>query len=269
MTLGPPVRAGVVKAVPVLIAVLLITAPLPIAHRLDVQRAEDGIIRGPVDRPQLALVFTGHEFAEGADTILDVLARHHAHASFFLTGEFLRDPAHDALVRRMIRDGHYIGAHSDAHLLYCPWSGPKTTLVTHTVFRDDLERNYAALARFGIARDAAPFFLPPYEGYNAEIVAWSRALGLTLICHTPGTRSNADYTEEGTPQFVSSDAILDSIRRRERDDPHGLNGFLLLLHLGAGPRRTDKFHARFSELADLLAEKHYRLVRVDTLLEGA
>ena len=115
---------------------------------------------------------------------------------------------------------------------------------------------------------ALAFFLPPYEWYNDEIAGWTRSLGMTLVNYTPGTRSNADYTEEGTPQFVSSDAIFDSILRRERDDPHGLNGFLLLLHLGAGPGRTDKFQRRFDELVGTLAGRGYQFVRVDEMLGG-
>ena len=82
----------------------------------------------------------------------------------------------------------------------------------------------------------------------------------------PGTRSNADYTEDASPNFVSSGAIFESIIRRERQDPDGLSGFLLLLHIGAGPRRTDPFHTRFGALLDDLAGKGYRFVRVDELL---
>ena len=85
-----------------------------------VQRIEDGIVRGPVAARRLALVFTGHEFAEGAPVILDALVRHRARASFFLTGTFLRTPAYSGIVERMVRDGHYVGPHSDAHLLIVP-----------------------------------------------------------------------------------------------------------------------------------------------------
>jgi len=45
-----------------------------------------------------------------------------------------------------------------------------------------------------------------------------------------------------------------------------LNGFILLLHLGAGPGRADKFHARVGELLDDLARRGYEFVRVDELL---
>jgi peptidoglycan/xylan/chitin deacetylase (PgdA/CDA1 family) len=168
----------------------------------------------------------------------------------------------------MVRDGHYVGPHSDAHLLYAPWTGPKVTLVSREAFTADLERNLEALQPFGVPRAQARFFLPSYEWYTEEIAAWTRAAGLTLVCHTPGTRSNADYTEEGTPQFVPTDAIFESILRREREDAHGLNGFLLLLHAGAGPRRTDKFHRRFGELVDALIARGYRFARVDELLQS-
>ena len=239
-----------------------------VIHASPFEVSEGAIVRGPVTSRRLALVFTGHEFAESTPVILDTLAAHRARASFFLTGVFLRHPAHAGLIRRMVAQGHYVGAHSDAHLLYCPWEGPKTTLVSRAEFTADLERNYEGLAAFGVTRDTARFFLPPYEWYNEEIAAWTREFGFTLICHTRGTRSTADYTENGTPQFVSSETILKSILDRERDDPHGLNGFILLLHVGAGPGRLDKFHRRFPDLLDTLAQRGYRFVGVDTLLDG-
>jgi peptidoglycan/xylan/chitin deacetylase (PgdA/CDA1 family) len=244
-----------------LLAAALVTQPAP-----EPQRVEGGIVRGSLDTKRLALVFTGHEFAEGATPILDALASRKQQASFFLTGVFLRNPNYEAIVQRMVRDGHYVGPHSDAHLLYCPWTGPKTTLVSREEFVTDLERNLEALTRFGIDRRQVGYFLPPYEWYNEEIVRWSRDLGLTLVNFTPGTRSNADYTEEATPQFVPSASIFDSIIRREAQDTHGLNGFLLLLHIGSGPGRADKFHPRVGDLIDRLMEKGYRLVRVDELL---
>jgi peptidoglycan/xylan/chitin deacetylase (PgdA/CDA1 family) len=166
----------------------------------------------------------------------------------------------------MVKDGHYVGAHSDAHLLYAPWTGPKKPLVSREAFVKDLENNYAELARFGITRDDARYFLPPYEWYTTEIAEWTRQMGLTLVNFTSGTRSNADYTAEASPQFVSSEQILRSILAREEGDEHGLNGFLLLLHVGAGPGRADKFHLKFDELAGRLMEKGYSFVRVDSLL---
>jgi endoglucanase len=227
---------------------------------------EGGIIRGPKAEKKIAFEFTGDSFAEGGTTILDELAKHKGKASFFFTGKFIRNPEFKPLIERIIKEGHYIGPHSDAHLLYCPWTGEKKTLVTKDLFREDLEKNVKAIEAFGIKRSQVQYWVPPYEWYNEEIVSWSKEVGMTLINFTPGTRSAADYTSDDAKNFVSSQAIFESILKKEREDQDGLNGFLLLLHTGVGPNRTDKFHLRFGELFGTLKGKGYHFVRVDELL---
>jgi endoglucanase len=228
---------------------------------------DGGIYRASKDQQKIALVFTGHEYAEGGPTILGELARHQAKASFFLTGDFLVNTHFAPLIRRIVKEGHYLGPHSDKHVLYCSWDAGRETLVTPREFAQDLQANVEKITRYQVAGSRIRYFLPAYENYNRQIVEWTAQENLTLINFTPGTRSNADYTGEMDKNFVSSQAILDSIVQRERDDPHGLNGFILLLHLGSGPGRADKFHTRFGELLDYLAGKGYQFVRVDELLE--
>lgn len=236
------------------------------AERQDVELREGGIIRGPTSSRRLAVVFTGHGYAEGGETILNELTRHQGKGSFFFTGEFLTNASFRPLIERIVREGHYLGPHSDKHVLYCPWEGPKTTLVTHSAFQADLESNLKKIERLGVKRAQIRYFLPPYEHYNQEIVDWSKAMGLAVVNYSPGTRSNADYTGEADSNFVASKAIYDSILRKEQQDPNGLNGFILLLHIGSGPGRTDKFSAGFGALLDYLAGKGYGFVRVDELL---
>ncbi len=227
----------------------------------------DGAIRrGPTSERRLALVFTGHGFAEGGGTILDELARRRGRGSFFLTGDFLANPEFEPLVRRIVAEGHYLGPHSDKHLLYCEWDSPHKLLVTREAFDADLSAVLAKIARF--APRPPVYFLPPYEHANAEIARWTEARGMRLVNYTFGTRSNADYTEDDARNFVASSEIFDGILRREREDPNGLNGFLLLLHVGVGPRRSDKFSARFGELLDRLADRGYSFARVDELLDA-
>ena len=230
--------------------------------------SEGSIVRGPKAENRIALVFTAHTFAEGGDKILDELAKHNAKGSFFVTGDFLDNPQFQALAKRIVKEGHYLGPHSDKHLLYCPWDGPKKTLVTREEFEADLNRNLDKITRLGVRRSEIKYWLPAYEWYNRDIVDWSKSMGLTLVNYTPGTRSNADYLEDNVKNFVSSRAILESIEKKEQADPHGLNGFLLLTHLGVGPNRTDKLSDHFGELLDYLAGKGYQFVRVDELLKS-
>ena len=228
---------------------------------------DGGIIRGPKDSKKIAIEFTGGYFAEGGTVILDALQKHKAKASFFFIGDFFRIPEYKSTIERIVKDGHYLGPHSDKHPLYCPWEGPKKTLVTKEEFMTDLENNLKEIERFGVKRSQVKYWIPPYEWYNPEIVDWSKEKGITLINYTPGTRSNADYTEDDDKRFVDSKTIYDSIIKKEKKTPDGLNGYLLLMHIGAGPKRTDKMFNKLDELLYYLQGRGYEFVRVDELLK--
>src|SRR5690242_16718012 len=80
-----------------------------------------GIIRGDVRAKKLALVFTGDQKGESTEPILDILKQRRIRAGLFVTGGFLGQPELRKLVERAISEGHYVGPHSDRHLLYASW----------------------------------------------------------------------------------------------------------------------------------------------------
>jgi peptidoglycan/xylan/chitin deacetylase (PgdA/CDA1 family) len=229
-------------------------------------RDHGGIIRGPLLEKKIAFIFTGGDFGDGGEHIRKVLAQRKIKASFFFTGDFYRNPNFRGIVQGLIADGHYLGPHSDKHLLYCPWEDREKTLVTQKEFRDDLKANYAVMKKFGISKNRALYFIPPYEWYNNDISTWAKEMGVQVFDFTPGTLSNADYTTPDMKNYKSSDTIFKSVLDYEKKDPHGLNGFLLLIHIGADPKRTDKFYLRLNDLIGELSEKGYSFERVDELL---
>jgi len=222
------------------------------------------IIRGDRTASRLALVFTGDEFGESAAPILDALRARKITASFFVTGNLLRDAKLRPHVERMVAAGHYVGPHSDRHLLYCDWDARDKSLVSRAEFDADLKQNLADLRMLGAPPAGVPaYFIAPYEWYNREQVEWARALDVELVNFTPGTGSNRDYAREGDRAFVPAQTIYDDILAYEQANPDGLNGFLLLLHLGSG--RQDPFHPHLGQLCDQLAAWGYRFVRIDEL----
>jgi peptidoglycan/xylan/chitin deacetylase (PgdA/CDA1 family) len=224
------------------------------------------ITRGDAATNCLLLAFTGDELGESTGPILDALKRRGIKAAFFVTGNFLRQPPLRALMKRAIAEGHYVGPHSDSHPLYASWQNRDKSLVTEAFFTKDLQKNLDDLREVGALRKGEPiYFIPPYEHYNRDQVQWSRELGVTLINFTPGSGSNRDYAREGDARFVSSWKIFDDILAYERKDPHGLNGFLLLMHLGSG--RKDPFHPLLGPLCDELQKRGYRFERIDGLLK--
>jgi endoglucanase len=238
-----------------------IPAPAQNASSGNLTHNAGGVTRTDRSKKLIHLVFTGHEFADGGQTIRQILKKNSARASFFFTGDFYRNKRFSQLISGLKRDGHYLGAHSDKHLLYCSWEKRDSLLVTRETFQKDLLANYREMARFGIQRAKARFFMPPFEWYNNSISAWTKELGLVLVNFTPGTYSNADWTHpELGSQYLSSDSIFARILRYEATKPDGLNGFLLLTHIGTDPRRKDKFYLRLDELMTILKKKGYRFV---------
>ncbi len=224
---------------------------------------EGAITRMDTTQREIYLVFTGHEFAEGGGVIRETLRAHGAKGSFFFTGDFYRNPRFAEMIRGLRDDGHYLGPHSNRHLLYAPWERRDSLLVTRREFTDDLLGNYAAMQMYGVGLEDAPYFLPPYEWYNRTIAAWAAEMHSTLVNFTPGTGSNADYTTvDMGPRYVSSDSILFRILNYERTSTSGLNGFLLLTHVGAGPGRTDKFYLHLDSLLTILSRRGYHFTRL-------
>jgi len=229
--------------------------------------SDGAVVRGDPGSHTLALVFTGDEYTDGGIQIRGILAQKKIRASFFFTGNFYRNPGNRSLIRSLIDDGHYLGAHSDKHLLYNSWENRDSVLVARDSFETDLKNNYTAMMNFSIRPEAARYFLLPFEWYNSEITGWTKDLGLRLVNHTGETLSAADYTiPEMGERYRSADDIMKSIRERSGRDPQGLNGFLLLMHIGTHPDRMDKFYQRLPELIGWLESQGYRFKRIDDLL---
>src|SRR4051812_19430540 len=144
------------------------------------------IIRGDVSAKKLALIFTGGDFGESTEPILDTLKQRKIKAGFFITGNFIRDDKLRPLLERAIAEGHYVGPHSDSHPLYASWDESDKSLVTEAFFKKDLQKNIASLGAIGALKRGQPvLFIPPFEHYNHDQVEWSVKLDITLFNYTP------------------------------------------------------------------------------------
>ncbi len=187
---------------------------------------------------------------------------------FFSQGIFTGDPGFEQLIHSLHSDGHYLGAHSDRHLLYCDWNNRDSLLVTREEFIQDLQNNYKVMKKFGISKTEAHYFLPPYEWYNDSISVWTKSIGFQLINYTPGTLSHTDYTTPEMPNYRNSEVIYQSIINFERESARGLNGFILLSHIGTSPDRKDKFYYNLDVLITELKTRGYHFKRIDELLSN-
>ena len=218
------------------------------------------VVRINSDRKVIHLIFSADDTFEGAQPILRTLNRHRVKASFFLTGNCLRDERFKPVIREIIRNGHYTGAHSDKHLLYAPWDNRQQSLVTPDSLIADLRQNMIELEKYGIDISQIRYYLPPYEYYNREHVRLIESLGQTVVNFTSGLQTAADYTTPDMPNYRSSQELIDQLFTFETEN--GLNGSIILIHPGTQDSRTDKLYLRLDEIIRRLKEKGYTFERL-------
>jgi endoglucanase len=222
----------------------------------DITMVKGSVVRMDTTSKDIYLCFTAHEFKDGFDYISKTLNGHKIKASFFLTGDFCRTPSNKIIIERLKTDGHYIGAHSDKHLLYCSWEKRDSLLVTKSEFITDINANYKELDRLGIPKSKALIFLPPYEWYNDSIARWTRGEGLKLVDNSSGTITNQDWTfPDKDKPYYSSDSLMRNFLSYEKSK--GMNGYILLIHPGTDPRRTDKFYLYLDSMLNYLETRKY------------
>ncbi|NCT94345.1 MAG: polysaccharide deacetylase family protein [Chitinophagaceae bacterium] len=243
------------------------TGANPFAFNSTYQQDQGAVIRGDRQQKNMALVFTGDEDAEGLKFIRQALKEAGVKASFFFTGRFYRNPKFLSGIRQLHADGHYLGPHSDGHLLYNDWVYRDSTLVTRDSLLKDYRLNIAAMRRAGVYDAKKPaYYIPPYEWWNKTVARWLRNEGVKLFSFTPGTRTNADYTwPKMGNAYVSSEKIMAALQEYQQRET--LNGTILLMHVGVGMRRMDKLYYKLPELIRQWKAAGYVLETVDRLIK--
>ena len=220
------------------------------------------IVRVNPDKKTVYLCFTADVNFNGAETILKTLKKQKVKGNFFLTGNCLRYTPNEAVIRRIVEEGHYVGGHSDKHVLYCDWGADRPTLMSADSIIADVKANYAELAKFGISREDALWFLPPYEHYNDFSVGILEAMGLRVVNYTPGIGTPADYTVPSMKNYRKAQPLIDGLWKFEKEQ--GLRGALLLIHPGVEESRPqeERLYNRLDEIIRYLKKKGYSFDRL-------
>ena len=169
-------------------------------------------------------------------------------------------------IKKLNTDAHYLGPHSDQHLLYCDWKKRDSLLVTKDSFRTDIEQNMLVLKTNKLVIHSPHFFIPPFEWWNDSIAAWSQQLDLFLFNFTASIRTAVDYTWPELSSYKSSDWIMQHLKELLSTKPAAFNGAIILIHAGTDPRRKDKFYDRLPEVINILKKHGYQFKTIDRLL---
>jgi len=193
---------------------------------------------------RFALTFDDGPDPVATPKILDALARHGAHATFFTLARNVRH--HETLLRRMRAEGHEIAAHGDLHWplpLLPPWG-----------IRNEVRRSVAAIvAALG---EAPRFYRPPFGLMMPGQAAFVRRLGVEPVLGDV-------YPED--PHRPGVERITRRVLERLRE------GSIVILHDGSplGPQDRSQTVAALAPILEHASASGWRAVTVGGLLDGA
>jgi len=173
--------------------------------------------------------------AELTNTVLDILKANQAEAAFFLIGKKI--PGNDALLKRMVQEGHIIGNHSFSHHPLFDLFGSGKMLNDMTAM-NQLVKNITGLT--------PRFFRPPYGVTNPNLKKAVMSGGFISIGWS----------------IRSYDTVIKNPRRLVSKILSGLKpGAILLLH-----DTSETTVAILPKLLKAIQQKGFQIVRLDKMV---
>ncbi|HEY1896259.1 MAG TPA: polysaccharide deacetylase family protein [Terracidiphilus sp.] len=156
----------------------------------------------PLRPGELALTFDDGPNPAWTPQLIDVLAQHHATATFFLLGRYAEQQP--ALVQRLVNAGHLIGNHS--------WSHPNLSVTPAAHTRQELSRTKNMLEQ--IIGQPVRFFRPPFGARRPVTLRIARDMGMTPVLWNAMT---TDWSER-SPERITERLVakIESNQRRGR-----------------------------------------------------
>ena len=222
------------------LVLLLMATLLTQTQVTQVAVAPEEISRGDPTQPRLALVFNVGAGFEPAPAILDALAEHDQHVTFFVMGWWAE--RHPDELRRIAAAGHEIASHG--HAIF------DLTQAADAEVRADLEHADAAISSV-TGRTTRPLWSPSAGYRDARVRAIAADLGYRPILWTV---DSGDWTREATPESVYSHIIAGAS-----------NGAIIVCHFDS-PNTVTSTALVLPAVIDGLRESGYQLVTITELL---
>ena len=248
------------------------TAIVPKLSSPSTWKPGEDMVRGRSGSRMVAVTFDGGSYSNGADKILNVLAKRNLKATFFLTGDFMND--YPEVTRKIAREGHEVGNHTYSHLHLTTFEKNfrQDTLpgINQKVLLAELAKNEALFEKLS-GKKMVKLWRAPYGEQNETIRNWASTKGYQHVSWTydPKTRKSLDgldwVSDQDSALYLTSEEIVNKIISFDSQTEMGLAGGIVLLHLGS-ERKDDPFYPRLGQLIDKLREKGYEVGSVSSLL---
>jgi peptidoglycan/xylan/chitin deacetylase (PgdA/CDA1 family) len=198
----------------------------------------------PTGRRVVALTFDAGANADAVPSILATLRREGVPATFFLTGNFVRD--FRAAARSIAAAGFRIGDHTVSH--------PYLTKLSDAAVRQEILGGAAQITAV-TGQDPAPLLRFPFGDASARVIAIANQAGYVPVRWTIDTLGWEGTAGHITPAVVVS-RVLDAARP----------GAIVLMHVGSNPDDHTTYDAdALPAVISGLRAQGYSFVTLDAL----
>ncbi len=225
--------------------------------------------RGPKDLKRIMLTFDGGAEDREAVHIFETLRQFKIRATIFLTGGFIEK--YPELVKQALADGHEIGNHSFSHprLTTLAFNGRQSTLrgINREFLVDELARTEAAYTKL-TGKKLSPYWRAPFGEHNQEIRRWGYEAGYTHVGWSSGLDTLDWVADVNSKLYKDPETIRKNLLARDGAGG-GLNGGIILMHLGTERHADQAVPLMLPELIRELREKGYEFVTASDMLLSA
>jgi peptidoglycan-N-acetylglucosamine deacetylase len=148
---------------------------------------------------ELALTYDDGPNPAWTPRLLDLLAEHNVHATFFMLGKFVK--AERELACRVVQAGHLIGNHT--------WSHLNLSRASDAQVLDEITRTNDILAE--ITGKPMVYFRPPFGARRPYVLKLARQLGLIPVTWNAMT---SDWSEPSADKIAT--ILMNKIDRNQR-----------------------------------------------------
>ena len=206
------------------------------------------LVRAPANLQKVALTFDAGSTDRAVEPILSVLAAHHVHCTFFLTGQFCKKFPKSC--QAIANAGMELGNHSYSH--------PKFTKLTNAAIKEQLDKS-EAMIEATCGRGAKPLFRFPYGDSDRRSISAVVADG-----YQPIHWSLDSLDAFGKPK--TADFVADRIIKRLRAGDVTLMHVSCVTSAEALPRifdRLDAMGVQVVPVSELLIAQKQTAARIE------
>jgi peptidoglycan/xylan/chitin deacetylase (PgdA/CDA1 family) len=215
---------------------------------------------------QLAITFDAGSDSSFTREILRMLDKLNVRSTLFLTGKFML--RHPELVREMVQAGHEIANHTYNHPHLTSFSENGKHHLTPGITRHFIHRQLIrtdSIFYHLTGQHLKPYWRAPFGEYNQQILLWAAEVGYLHIRWTGSFDTHDWVTDESSQIYRTPDEVFNKILQAEQERPNGLNGVIMLMHLGS-QRNEDHMFTILPKLVRTIRNKGYMLGCISDLL---